>query len=153
MDITNLSVEEMARTGFTHKAVITYADLADTADTSLALTLYTYAAKTLFKSGGFRLVTAFDGTSTTALTVKVGWNGATTDDDDGLIAAVELHNDGTEITGGDATGAAFATLRTGYVALDAGVLTATFTATTANLDDLTTGEVHIYWGAVDLTKI
>jgi hypothetical protein len=148
-----LSNEERALTGFTHKAIITYEDLNTTAGTSLALVLAAYTARTLFKDAAFKLVTPFDGTSTTALGLEVGWNGASTDDPNGLIESVELHNDATEILAGDGTGVAFATKRTGYAAQDAGNLEATFTATTANLTDLTSGEVHIYWTQVDLTKI
>jgi hypothetical protein len=148
-----LTTEEAAASGFTHKAIVTYTELASTASTSLAIALSAYTARTMFNAAAFKLVTAFDGTTTTSLTLKLGWNGATTDDDDGLITAVELHNDATEILGGDGNGAAFATLRTGYVALDAGNLEVTFTATAANLTDLTSGEVHIYWRQVDLAKL
>jgi hypothetical protein len=151
--ITQLGVEEMARTGFTHKAVIAYTDLNTTASTTLAIALTSYTAKTFFSQAGYRLVTAFDGTSTTALTVELGWNGATTDDPNGLIEALEIHNDGTEITGSDGTGVAFATKRTGYMALDAGNLEALFTATTANLTDLSSGEIHLYWAQCDTSKI
>jgi hypothetical protein len=154
MNITQLDSLEVARSaGFTHKIVITYADLASTAGTGLAIPLIAYSAKAYFFNAAFRLVTAFDGTTTTNLAMILGWNGATTDDDNGLIATVELHNDATEITGGDGTGVAFATKRTGYMALDAGNIEATFTATGANLTDLTSGEVHIYVGVCDTTKI
>ncbi len=150
-----LPIETMARTGFTHRFEITYADVAaiSGATTAGAIVLAAYAAGKGIVNAAYRLVTAFDGGATSALALDVGWNGATTDDPDGAIDNYEIHVDATEILFGDANGAGFATLRTGYFPLDAGNYEATFTATGANLSTLTTGEVHIYLGLVDLTKI
>lgn len=149
-----LSNEERALTGFTHKAIITYADLvALGAVTSGAIAIFAYTAGMLFKSAAYKLVTAFDGGATSALTLDVGWNGASTDDDDGLLNGYEVHKDASEVLYADGNGAAFATLRTGYAALDAGNIEATFAATGANLDVLDAGEIHIYLGVVDLTKV
>jgi hypothetical protein len=96
--------------------------------------------------------TGFVGPSVTNLTVAVGWNGATTDDADGLIAATEIATAGTEILYLLGDGAAFAANKTGYVALDAGSIQAVFTATGANLNVLTSGEIHVFLKAVDMTK-
>ncbi len=144
--------QEKNDTGFTHKYVIPYTDMTSTAGTGLTVTLDTYTAGTQFKDAAHKVVTAFDGGATSELTLKVGYDGATTDNDDGLIEAVSIHVDATEVLYGGANGADFATKLNGYTALDAGILTATFTATGANLTALTTGEVHIYVKRVDLTK-
>lgn len=149
-----LSNEEAAKSGFTHKAIITYLDLVAKGAVLTALfDLQAYVAGVMFGGGAYKLVTTFDGGATATLKLDVGWDGATTDDPDGLIDNYELHEDGTEIKYGDANGAVFATLRTGYCALDAGTLQALFTVTSANMDVLTQGEVHIYWRQVDLNLI
>ena len=148
-----LSSQEKLDTGFSHKAVITFADLDDTAATTLALTVGKVALGGYVSAAGYRLVTAFDGTSTTALTLEFGYDYASgTDDPNAFITALEVHNDGTEIVGADGNGAIFATLRTGWFALSAADLEVLFTATTANLTDLTSGEVHVYWKQTDLTR-
>ena len=148
-----LGEQESGPTGFTHKFVVPYTDLTGTAATSLAVPLYAYTAGTYFAAAAYKLVTAFDGGATTNMAPDVGHNGATTDDPDSLIDNYETHVDATEVLYGDGNGAVFATLRTGYCALDAGNIEATFTATGANLTALTQGEVHIYLQIIDLTKI
>lgn len=150
---SKIPLPDMARYGWTDKIIITHADLSDTAATTKTIDLATYTAGLGVTKAAFKLVTAFDGTSTTALALDVGWNGATTDDPDGILDNYELHNDATEVPYGDGNGAAFATLRTGYYPADAGTYQALFTATTANLTDLTSGEVHIYLRLEDLTKV
>lgn len=154
MNTLKLSNEEAAISGFSHKVILTFADLAALgAVASGAIAIFPYTAGMLFKAAAFKLVTAFDGGATSALTIDVGHNGATTDDDDSLINGIQVHADDTEILYQDGNGAAFATLRTGYAALDAGNIEATFAATGGNLNALTAGEIHIYLGVVDLTKI
>ena len=148
-----LGEQEAAATGFSHKFVVPYTDLTGFAATSGAVALYAYTAGTYFAAAAYKLVTAFDGGATSALALDVGHNGATTDDPDSLIDNYETHVDATEVLYGDGNGAVFATLRTGYCALDAGNIEATFTATGANLTALTQGEVHIYLAVTDLTKI
>lgn len=149
-----LSVEEQAKTGFTHKSVITYSDIATAggAATAVSMDLLPYTAGTAFQAAAYKIVGAgFVGPSVTNLTVAVGWNGATTDDADGLITATEVATAGTEILYLLGNGAAFAANATGYVALDAGSIQAVFTATGANLNVLTAGEIHVYLKMVDLT--
>ena len=58
-----------------------------------------------------------------------------------------------EILGSDGNGAVFATLRTGWYALEAADLEVLLTATGANLTALTTGEVHVYWAQSDTTAL
>ena len=148
-----LNAADQARYGFTHTVVITHADLSGTAATTKTIALATYTAGLGCTKAAYRLVTPFDGTSTTALALDVGHNGATTDDPDSILDNYEIHNDATDIAFGDGNGAVFATLRTGYYPLDAGTYEALFTATTANLTDLTAGEVNIYLRLEDLTKV
>jgi hypothetical protein len=140
--------------GFTHKYSITYADLvALGAVASGTVDLQTYVAGIAYRDAAYRLVTAFDGGATSALTFELGYNGATTDDADGLLDGYEVHADATEVLYGLANGADFATLKTGYVALDAGTLQATFAATGGNLNALTAGEIVVLVKRVDLTKL
>ena len=149
-----LNAADQARFGFTHKAVITFADLvALGAVASGTVALATYTAGLGCTKAAFRLVTAFTGGATSALALDVGHNGATTDDPDSILDNYEVHSTGTEIFFGDGNGAVFATLRTGYYPLDAGSYEALFTATGANLNALTAGEVNIYLKLEDLTKV
>lgn len=151
MKITKLKAEETRESGFTHKAIITFADFAGVAAVTKVHTLISgLVAGFLVRAAAFRLVHGFVGTDVTALTLQVGWNGATSDDDNGLIEAVELATAGTEILAGDGTGAAFATKRTGFAPLEAATIEALFTATGANVSVLTAGEVHIYLAVSDL---
>jgi hypothetical protein len=150
-----LSLEEQAKTGFTHKSVLTYSDIATLggANTAVTISLLPYTAGTAFQAAAYKIVgTGFVGPSITNLTVIVGWNGATTDDDNGLIEASEIATAGTEVLYLLGNGEAFATKKSGYVALDAGSIQAVFTATGANLNVLTEGEIHIYLKAVDLKQ-
>lgn len=151
MKVFALSNAQQAQLGFTHRFEVSYTDLSSTASTAVAVALAAYVAGRGVTGAAFKLVTPFDGGATSALAMKVGHNGASTDDDDSLIASVEVHLDATEVLYGDGTGAAFAAARTGYFPLDAGSYEATFTATGANLTALTTGEVHIYLNIVDLS--
>jgi hypothetical protein len=149
-----LNAADQARYGFTHKVVITFADLtALGAVASGTVALATYTAGLGCTKAAFRLVTAFTGGATSALALDVGHNGATTDDPDSILDNYEVHSTGTEILFGDGNGAVFATLRTGYYPLDAGTYEALFTATGGNLNALTAGEVNIYLRLEDLTKV
>lgn len=168
-----LSNEEAAATGWTHKWIVTAADLvAAGATTAATLELAPgVAARSKIENIDWNLITAFDGGATSELTLKLGYDLASgTDDDDAFLSAVSLHADSTAIvtrpnslavadastvdgTYGAPEAAVIADLRTELnkllqrvarwftVAWD---LEAIFTATGANLTELTAGEVHIY---------
>ena len=137
-------------TGFTHLFKIKHTDLTAAATTQtldlLALELGDYVNK-----AAFYLKTPFDGGATTNLTLDVGES--LTPDADAFLDGYELHADGSEVLAGDGNGAAFATLRTGFVALAAGSVQALFTATGANMTALTQGEVWIYLNVARLPEL
>jgi hypothetical protein len=153
MEVIPLNNHERIATGCSHVAVIDYTDLSGTAATTKTLSLFTYAARDLVDRAFFDLVTPFDGGATSALTIDVGHNGASVDDADSLIDGVEVHVDGSEILASDGNGAAFATLRTGFAAQEAGAIEALFTATGANLTALTTGKIRVYFNVIQLSKL
>lgn len=149
-----LSLEEQAETGFTHKAIIKAADVAALgASTTGAIAIYPYVNGIVFRDAATKLVSGFVGESVTNLTIEVGWNGASTDDPNGLIEATELATAGTEVLYQLGNGVAFATKVTGYAPLDAGNIEAAFTSTGANLSVITAGEVHVYLTAYDMSKV
>lgn len=152
MEELQLSAEERSL-GFTHKFKIVVADLvALGAVASGAIALAPYVAGQACIRAAYKLNTNFDGGATSALALDVGHNGATTDDPDSLLDNYQIHEDATEVPYGLGNGAAFATLNTGYVPLDAGNYEALFTATGGNLNVLTAGEVTILLGIVDLSS-
>jgi hypothetical protein len=179
MQVNQLSLEERVKTGCSHVATIDYTDLNTEGDTSKTLVLFAGgAARDIINRVMFDLVTAFDGTSTTSLLLDVGYNGASVDDDDAFIDGVELHNDATEIlaacnnvdapttttvdeTYSTAESAALNGTRTAvnnlrakiYAAQEAFALEAKFTSVTANLDDLTSGRLRIYFNLIRLPDL
>lgn len=149
-----LTEQERAATGFTHKYIIPYTDFTSIASTGGNVVLESVTAGHMVTGGAFKLVTAFAGTSVTNVALDVGYDlAAGTDDPDAFIDNYEIAGAATEILYGDANGAAFATLRTGYCFLESADIECALTATGANLSALTAGEVHVYLGIVDLTKI
>jgi hypothetical protein len=180
MKIESLSSQQASLfIGATHRVNFTFADLNGTAATTLTSTIASLAAETAVRFVGFHLVAPFDGTSTTGLTLALGINRASgTDDADGFLAATEVHNDATEVivgpvplldvdastvdnTYGQQENDVITSLRTKLNTLmklapqafsDAADITAAWTSTTANLTDLTSGEIDLYFAIVDLTK-
>lgn len=174
-----LTNEEAAATGYTHKWVITAADLVAAGETTGAtLELHpSVPADSKIENIDWNLVTAFDGGATTELTMKLGYDLSTgSDDDDAFLAATSLHADSTPVYQRQALAAAIdsSTIDTTFGQQEADVLTslrtevdkllargprffnvgwsfeAVFTATTANLSALTVGEVHLYARIVQL---
>ena len=148
MRIYPLSTEERIPTGFTHKAIVTYADFT-TAGTTQALTLATLTAGQFVNKVGHRLVTDFLSANGTGITVSVGNASSVT----AYSATKELQ--ATEIDywqAASATPPAGAPDQTGETEL----LKANFITsggTTPLLTEYTAGEVHIYFGITDLNLI
>ncbi len=179
MQVIPLSIEESVKTGCSHLAIVDFTDLNGTAGTGKTLTFFTYAARDVLGRLIMDLVTPFVGASVTNLTVKVGYNGATVDDDDAFLPLTELAGVATEILAATSTPAAVDTttvdqtysteestvinsLRTvvnnlraalGLSAQEAGTIEAVFTSTGANLTALTAGRVKFYFKALTLLDL
>lgn len=160
-----LQLEERIKTGASHRIQIDFTDLTDTAGTAKTLIVFPYIARDLIKDAWFDLVNPFVGTSITNLVFKFGWNGASVDDDNGLIESTEIASAGTEIlagrgrvdagtvdgTYGSAEAAVINSLRAlfeGLQAQEAGNLEVVFTATGANLSALTAGRLYLYFNRI-----
>jgi hypothetical protein len=177
MEIIELPLQERIKLGGrSHMAVIDYTDLNTTDGTAKTLVLGTYAARDIIERFIYDLVTPFDGGATSALALKVGYNGAAVDDDDAFIPSTEIHADATEILASNGTPAAvdtalideaystsestvIASLRTtvnalraaaGLAAVEAGTIEAVLTATGGDLDLLTTGKIRIAFNWIRL---
>lgn len=169
MQVIELTLEEQVKTGRSHMVVIDFTDFAGVASTGKTFAVLPYVARDILERGAFDLVTPFVGASITGLTVKLGWNGATTDLANGLLEALELCGAATEIladAGSIDTSAIDATFgapelavltslrnRQAYAAQDAGNVEAVFTATGANLSVLTAGKVRILLNKISLTDL
>lgn len=191
MKVQELGIEEMARWGATHRVVVLaedingtgtgYGALSAAAAASTTGTLNPWAsaaAGTQVQFVAGYLKTQFDGTTTTNLTLTIGYDLASgTDKSAGFLAATELHNDATEIryfpeeiadvssasvdeTYGTQESAALTSAiaavntlikRITKVFAAASDVDLLFTSTAADLDDVTTGEVHLYFRVLDLT--
>lgn len=153
MKIIPLSKAHSAATGWTHKVTITYADLvtAGGATTTATITLFpnpesgaqTFSIDTVVDRVHTRLITAFDASDAAinSLTLSVGDGGSTTR----FINATQLAVDGTEITSLASS--------TAYAYLAADTLDALFTVAgggTPLMNELTSGEVHVYFRVIKL---
>jgi hypothetical protein len=117
------------------------------------INLEAYTPGVAYQNAGFKLVEAVDGATSSACAFEVGYNGGTTDDVDGFLDGYEIHADATEITYGLANGADFATLKTGYVALDSGTVQASLTLTNGVFSALTAGAVTVFLKRANLNNL
>lgn len=144
MKLFNLSLPEQA-SGFTHKIVVTNADLTATGNTQ-TLDLLALVLGQIIGRIAFRVVTAFDFSDATlvSLAATLG-DGASANR---YIASSELCADGTVIYAAvSGSGAPFI-----YTA--AGALKLGLTGTSAKaLNTATAGELHIFVQLTDLTKL
>lgn len=148
MKIHRLSEQEERHHGFTHKIVVTHADVTGTGATK-TLPIFpvsgNVAVGTVVWDAAFRLVTAFDASgnaSLTSLTMTVGDDG----DVDRFLVSREIHIDGTEIKY-DVS----APSTTPYVYTTANAIDAAFTGSASQaLDDLDSGEIEIFLKITDL---
>lgn len=144
MTIYQLSADEQRALGFSHKVVVTSADLVGTAGLTQALNIYpgsgTARIGTCCRQAAARVVTAFVGCTT--LVVEIG--------DGGDPNAVLLSSD-MKATAGTWYTATPATAPRVFNAAD--TLDALFTAGTDNLSALTAGQVEIYLDMADLPQL
>jgi hypothetical protein len=180
MTIQELGIEEMARIGATHRVVIRADDInglgtgygalspASAAATTATLNPFgALAAGNVVQFVQGYLKTAFDGTTTTALTLGISYDLASgTDKVSGYQTPVSIHNDSTPIpyfpqeipdataTFGTAEAAGLNSLIKAWrkVFTVANTVQINLAATGANLTDLITGEVHLYFRVIDLSK-
>lgn len=134
--------------GATHVVKLTYADLTDTAATTKTVPILpaasgTLPAGTVVECLGHRCVTAFAGTSITAVTLQVGDGG----DTDRLCTAAL---DDLIAAGYTAVPRSVTTQPFAFASAD--TVDALFTATGANLSALTAGEVHIFLRVTDMVE-
>lgn len=143
MKVQNLMAQEARR--FTHRIEIDFSDLSAAATTKTLDLVTGLGVGDIVLGAAYKLETPFDGGATSALALDVGYDlAAGTDDPDAILDNYQIHLDSTEVLAGDGNGAIFATLRTGYAFLESAKITALFTATGANLSELTAGKVIIW---------
>jgi len=152
MKLFELPYETKAASGFTHKAIVTHADLTETADnTAQSVTLLAVEPGDIVTRAAFKLVTAFENTASTAFnttTLAVG-----DDDVDEFIDETEVNKNGTEVlyAGQIITSTEIPKV---YTSATTGPITATFTSMASeSLAELNAGEAHIYLGITKLTAI
>jgi hypothetical protein len=139
--IQTLSQQEAAAHGFTHVAKVTYADLAAYVDDLVGeVALHTPTDTVLIGPCAMRVVTAFDGATT--VTCELGDTGDTA-----------RHMDPVDMKAAAETvyGVPAATAPAGVGGT--GVFQATFTTTSEYCDDLTAGEVHIFFKVANLEQL
>ena len=127
---------------YTHKIVLTHADLTETAtNTAQTIPVLSLAIGDVVSAAAYRLVTAFTDASDAAFNVTsitVGDGGAVAR----YIPSKELNSNGTEIINW-ATSQATSTIPYAYLAADN--VDVVFTSMAAkSLVDIDAGEVHIY---------
>ena len=146
MKTYELPAETKAATGYTHKAIVTHADLTETtANTAQSITLATLAAGDVVHSGAYKLVTAFQDTADAAFnTTAVTTNAAGS----ALISATETNVNGTEVFYKAHTATAPLT------ATSASTVAASFAAMSAkSLSALHAGEVHFFFSVTKLANL
>lgn len=143
-----LANETRASKGFTHFAKIKYSDLNSTASTTATLELFNVGAGSVVRKVASKVVTQFDGGSTSDLNISVGDGG----DVDRFIGNgttnVRIHADGSADLYSEDSGQG--TVPYEYNSTD--TVDAVFTATGANLTALTEGEVIVYAEIVDYSE-
>lgn len=147
MKIQELSAVEMARTGFTHRANISYANGDFTAAaTTQTYTLATLAAGHIVQNFAHRLITALSGGSVSAAVVLGGKTGTT----NAYLTSTDVFTGSTVLAkAGD--GASF-NQAGGEAFVGASALILTLTTTTANVSTLTAGEIVVYFSLIQLTN-
>ena len=146
---------QSAQEGFNFQKKIKFSDFTETVSgTEEVITCFTIPKDSIVDKVAFYLVEAFDGASSTDLTVEIGDD----DDDNGFVAATIIHLDATEVSSAINSGAYFNDGTTdntvnGKVYDNAATksLTATFNPTGDSLTDLTAGTILIKANIIDLS--
>lgn len=148
MKTLKLTTEESARTGFTHKAIISYAQGDFTAAaTTQSWTLFTTAAGDIIKDAARKNVTnlAITGATTGGFILGDG------DDDNGYLVTASSLAGATPIAYQTGDGALLA-LTGGKVFTAAGALILKLT-TDATSAATTAGEIHVYFKVASLSTV
>lgn len=148
MKLIEFGVEEFARTGFTHKAIISYAQ----GDFSAAALTQTYnlgptvPVNCIVDNAALKIVAFVAGGAIASATLSVGYTGTVT----GFLTAINVFTGGS--LGALTTAGADLASTPGKGFTAATQLVAVLTTTTGNVNVATAGEVHIYWRQKDLSK-
>jgi hypothetical protein len=132
-------------TGFTDSIRITHADLTDT-DTAETINLAVKAG-TQVRNVAFKLHTAFDGGSTSNLTLQVGDSA----DVDAFVSNSIIHVDSTEENYGPSVAAGVGG-KLGKVFAADGNINMLFTSTGANINVLDAGDIEIFFNLVHVDE-
>ena len=146
MLITRLSNEEVLASGFTHKAVLSFAqgDFSAAATTQ-SFALFAPAASQIIDRAARRNAANLVSATATALVGILGDD----DDDDGFLTSKSLLTGATPIVAQAGDGALL-NQACGKVYNAAGALTFKLTSTTDNINTVTAGEIHVFFRVIDL---
>ena len=148
MEIFELPAETKAATGYTHKAIVTHADLTETtAATAQNLTLLPLVAGDVVQNAAFKLVTSFaqDGdaaNNTTTMTL----NGAAS----AVITSMQANANGTPVLYKAFTATAPVTVASGTSTVQ---LAVGAPAAGKTLAALTAGELHVFFAVNKLASL
>lgn len=153
MKVQILAAAETSQSGFTHVISIDYTDLNDAEGSTKTLDLVApLSCPNVIKAAAWRMTNLFQGQGLGELTLDVGWESITAQNDpDGLIDNALIGAENSIASVGTGDGAAFSTLGTGYAVIcEETKITALFTSLDGYLSDLSEGELYIYLTIVNL---
>lgn len=148
MEIFELPIETKAATGYTHKAIVTHADLTETtAATAQNLTLLSLVAGDVVQNAAFKLVTSFaDAADSANNTTTMTLNGAGS----AVVASTQANANGTPVLYKAFTATAPVTVASGTSTVQ---LAVGAPAATKTLAALTTGELHVFFAVNKLASL
>ena len=147
MQIQQLSIEEQARFGATHKAVISFA-LGDftAAATTQSFTLAPLVAGHKISAAFVRVPTLLSGGAVSAATITVGDGSAAA----GYVTSTNVFTGGVQNKAGDGT---LFNQAVGKMYTGADNLVVALTTTSANVVALTAGEINVYFSLAQVTGL
>jgi hypothetical protein len=168
--VQELTLEEKIKTDATHVIDVDFAEIKTAgAVTSLVMKPLAYKARDIITFAFFDLVAPFVGAGLSAMTVQLGYDGASVDDDDAFIEAKSILSGATPILAdaGSIDGSTVDTTfgaqevavinslraRAPFAAQEAGDLALKFTSTSANLSVLTAGRLRVFVRMINPTEI